>query len=299
MLDKMIYENGINNKDPQNPNTPVAKISCKDFHEKEVQELLIYIYYTFYNTMFSNLDYEPIDQDFEFLKKQYGGSDSDEYRSAIRTLDNGEWKPKFDINLDLVTYYEIPDEFKTDVLVTKENGFSCRYSYPRYGDIVEVRDFINKIWEEEDKQFAAIGDMIRFRRDAEERFRKGENINLRSIPQPPKKEMEKFKEYEERKTVFIIQAARALHLKEYRGQNVEKCPLEERVEFARDPELDYSTFDQISKHFTEMKVGMKEEIPVKSPIQGKMITRRYSFRIDSILQALRDTKPAGVTVQFV
>jgi hypothetical protein len=274
-------------------------VKIADFHEKEVIELLVLLYYCFYGTVFSNMQYEPDEADWKFLADSNGGEDSEEYQRARQQYKTGKWKPVFDIDLNALEYWEVADDFKSTALMKKPSGFSCKYTYPRYGDLVTMRDFVAKIWAEEDRQHASVAEILRFRRDAENRIRQGEEINLRNIPNIPKATMDEYVDYERRKATFIAKAVRGLHLVEYKGRDVSKDPIEARIALAEDPEIDFSTFDMIATHFNEIKVGIKDTIKVRSPVQGKIVERRYSFRIDTVFQALRDAKPAGVTVQFV
>jgi hypothetical protein len=283
-LQKMIWEKNVD---------------VRDFHEKEVIELLVLIYYTFYGPTFKDVDYEPDDADWKFLESQSGGPDSEEFIRLKSQYANGQWKPKFDVNLDDVNYFELPDDFKKVAFVKKQSGFTCKYSYPKYGDLTTMRDVTNRIWATEDNKYRSIGEIIKFRRDSEDRIRRGEQINYRSIPNVTQADVDEYYDYERRKARFIVQAVRGLHLVEYKGKDVSKEPIEKRIEYAKDPEIDGVTFEQIQKHFDEIKVGIDPMIKVRSPIQQKVITRRFPFRVDTVLQSLRDSKPVGVTISFV
>ena len=274
-------------------------VDVKKFHEKEVIELLVLLYYTFYGNAFTGIDYEVTDEDWEYVAKQTGGIDTDEYRRMKSQYVNGQWKPKFDLDLDQLEYYELPDGFKKIAVVTKTSGFSCKYSYPQYGDLVVMRDVTERVWAKEDAKFRSIGEIIKFRRDSEDRIRRGEEINYRSIPNVTKQDLDDYYDYERRKADFIVQAVRGLHLVEYRGRDVSAAPIDERIKLAKDPEIDGITFEQISKSFDEMKIGINPNIKVKSPIQDKVVERRFSFRVDTVLQSLRNAKPAGTSIDFV
>jgi hypothetical protein len=149
-----------------NPQDSKKKISVKDFHEKEVIETLLLIYETFYTEVFPNQTWELTEEDDKFLKEQCGG-DTDSYREKIRSLENGEWKPTFDLNIakDL-DYYDITDKeiFKVARISRDYNGkpFTASFSMPKYGDFLKLKYFIDDMYRKEDAKFARIGEIIQF-----------------------------------------------------------------------------------------------------------------------------------------
>jgi hypothetical protein len=287
MLQDLIYE-------------PVEECDIRDFHEKEVIEMLLILYRTCYQTKLTDQDWTLTDKDKEFIAMQCGGKDSDEYNKRMRALDDKSWAPKFDIDLNAIKFYELNDSFKSDAKVKKANGFTCTYTFPRYGDVIMLRKFLLETpeFKEGEKQFAAIRDNVKFRQDAEERWRNGEKIPLDRIPKIPEAEMKKFHEYENKKALFATRAVRALHLKEIEGRNILDLPLTERMELADNPELDHTTFAQVSKAYESMKVGPVEKVSAIDPITHEVVDVDYSFRLFNILQAIRDNKSDGTTIEF-
>lgn len=292
ILDSLIY-----NPDPNNI------ISVKNFHEKEVVEFLLLIYETFYTTIFPEQKWIPTEEDWEYLKNKYGGENSDEFRQRKRALETGSWKPTFDLDISRdISFWEIPDNFGTKVRVDREypsGNFSVVFGLPKFGDFIVLKAFIDKIWEKEDKRFARIGEMLKFKKDAEERAMKGENVDLRSIPSVPQSEYEAYKEYETQKSLFSVTAAKALYIKEFDGNDVSSLPIENKIDLAKDPRLDYSTFKQVQDIFDKMEFGYKEEITVWDPIMEKVVTRNYTFQLVDLLTAIRDTTTSKTTISIV
>jgi len=273
-------------------------VRVDDFHEKEVIETLIAIYKTFYSGVMKDVAYRPDDADYEFLAKKCGGKETDAFRAQRRALETGEWKPRFDINLEKIDYYDTPDDVKTSARIVKRDGFAVRFSYPRYGDVVLLRDFIDRIYREEDKRFSSLNGVLKFRREQEDRITKGENVAYASLPTITDFDKKRVKEYETEKAIFTLNAVKALHLLEFDGKDVSKLSLEERIELAKDPRLDYSTFNEVSKFFETMKLGAKEEITVYNPIQERVMKRNFTFQLVDVLSAIRDTRPDGATISF-
>jgi hypothetical protein len=223
---------------------------------------------------------------------------SDIIASPRKAYEKGTWKPRFDINLDALDYYETPDDVKTTARIRKRDGFTVCFTYPKYGDIILLRDFIEKIFKEEDKKFASVENILKFRREMEEKIKQGENIAYTSLPNITDFDMKRYREHEVEKSMFAIQATKALHLSEFDGKDVSGLSLEERIELAKDPRLDYSTFNQVSKYFDDMKLGVKEEITVYNPIQEKVMKRNFTFQLVDILSAIRDCRPDGDAITF-
>jgi len=287
VLQSLIYEQDIN---------------IEKFHEKEVIELLLLLYETFYTEIFPNQEWIPTEEDWEFLKEKHG-DDTDEFRSVKRALDTKTWKPTFDINIkEDLDYYEIDPNIKTNAKIERDyNGksFSAVFSLPKFGDFMPLKYFIESVYRDKDKQFARIGEMIKYRKEQEERLSKGENVDISKIPTVPKAEYDKYKEYEIEKSLFSIKASIALYLKEFQGEDLSKVPLEKKIEIAGDPRLDYTTFKMVQDHFNKLEFGLKEEITVNDPIMSKVVKRKYTFQLIDLLTAIRDTGTSQTTISFV
>jgi hypothetical protein len=283
-------------------------VRVRDFHEKEVMELLLFIYEAFYTDDLNNLDWIYTEEDWEFLKTQLGGEDSDEYRSHQRAYNNKTIHPKFSINLKTgIHYHTINPNIKTSVRVNGRDGFTALFGFPRYGDVIDLKFFIEEKYREKDRQFESIANTLKRRQEAEDRLMKGENINLRGIPDVPKTEKDKFYEYQTEKSIYALQAIKAFHLLEMnyvdpsmpeKSFDVSKLPLEKRIELAKTPYIDYSTFDQVQKMFASLEFGIKEEVTVLDPVMNKLVERKYSFQLFDLLQAIRDQRPAEIVLSY-
>lgn len=289
MLDSLIY-----NPDPEHP------ISVKDFHEKEVIELILLIYETFYTEVFADQTWVPIEEDYKFLEKLYNGK-NDEYYRRVKALENGDEKPRFDLNIAKdITFYNIEDvDFKKVAHVERKYGnetFTCEFSLPRYGDFLQLKYFIDDIYGNEDTKWAPIGERIKVIDEAHKKILDGEHVDMSKLPIVSNKEREAYKEYESKKAIFSVTAAKALYITEFNGEDVSHLPLEEKIEMARDARLDYATFKDVQEAFDNLKFGYKEEITVKDPITQKITTRPYTFQLADLLQAIQNTRTAETTI---
>jgi hypothetical protein len=282
MLDNLILEQGV---------------SVMTFHEKEVVEFLVRLYQAYYTNVLKDAEFPWNEQDLLDLQKRHG-EHSEDYQRLYSDLKSRKWIPRTNIELGTVETWDVSDTLKKDIYIKDKQGLEVGFSFPRYGDIVVLRNFIIKEWREKDKQFAALKDMIKFRRDAEERVRQGEDIALYRIPNIPEVEKERYKEYEAEKSIFGVYAIKALHLIYFDGVDLATVPLRERMEYAKDPRIDYTMMKTVSDYFQKMEVGIKDDISMFNPIKEVVEKRRYSFRLVDILQAIKLYEPDEYVINF-
>lgn len=273
-------------------------VSVMNFHEKEVVEYLARLYQAFYSGTLRDVDFPWTDDDLEFLKKTVGNTT--EYESRVDDLKSRRWVPKMDVDIAAVETHDLdPETFRTNMTLTeKKTGFSAGFSFPRYGDVIVLRNFIMQQFRETDKQFASLRDTLRFRRDAEERMRRGEDISLSRIPNIPDFEKDKFRTYETEKSIFSAIAIKALHLVSFDGRDVSNLPLKERIELAKDPRIDYKMMKTVTEFYQKMHVGIKETVSILNPIKGVVEPREYSFRLIDLLQAVKLYEPDEYDITF-
>jgi len=274
-------------------------VSVLNFHEKEVIEYLVRLYKSFYANTLKDIDFPWNDSDLEYLKKQYGGDTAD-YQARLADLKQGREKPKTDIDLSTVETYDLdPTTFKTNMkLTSKSSGFKVGFSFPRYGDVVILRNFITQEYKQRDKEFAALKDILKFREDAKKRIRDGENISFNRIPNIPDTERERFKEYETEKALFTMTAIKALHLINFDGVDVSEMPLKDRLVLARDPRLDYNISKAMDEFYKTLHIGLKEQVSMRNSLKGVVELRDYSFRLVDIFQAAKLHQSTEYDIDF-
>lgn len=273
----------------------------KKFHENEVVETLLILYKTFYQSTLKDQDWPLSDADYEQLKEDSGGENSTQYQELLKAIKSKRQAYKFDIDLNNVEFYELGDDFKSDAHVTKKDGFTCVYTYPRYGDVCVLRKMLTSMpfFEKGDKQFAAVRESEKHRAEVQQKADDGDmNAHPERCARFPEKEIKEWKDFETQKAIFATRAVKAYHLKEIHGKDISNLPLDKKMEFAADPELDHSTFEAISKAYDNMQVGPKKTIKAYDPILHKVVDLPYTFRVFAILQAVRDYKPDSTIIEF-
>ena len=135
-LNKAIYED-----------TDVA-----NWHESEIEELLIYIYAEFYKSTLDSVEFPLLEEDYEFVKN---GPDGEQ---RCKDLREHKWVPRTSITLLRdIDPYEVSDDYSPEITIkNKKTGFYVTFSYIKYGDRLLVKDWLDKVYRDEEKQFDAL-----------------------------------------------------------------------------------------------------------------------------------------------
>ncbi len=273
MLDGLIWEKDV---------------SVSTFHEKEVVETIVRLYQAFFSDILKDVEFPWNDDDIEALREKLG--DTEEFRSQVLDLKNRKWIPRVDIALSSVNTYDVDaTTLQKELFITdKRANFTAGFMFPRYGDILTIREFMKDAYRDPDQQFASLRSTLKFRQDAEERLLKGENIAMSRVPDVPDFEKDRYIQYESDKQKFGIQAIKALHLVYYEGQDVRNLSLAERTALvAKDPRIDYRMTSAVNKYFASWEIGLQPEIKMANPLKGVVEPRKYSFRLVDLLQAIK------------
>lgn len=261
-------------------------VEIKNWHEKEISELLVRLYMVFFSSEMTEIDFIPSDEDLDFLKEKVG---LDQFNQMLDHLESGKWKPKTRISLSSIETYEIDNSFRPNLRVkSKKTGLDIGFSYPKFGDVVVMKKFLKQRFEKEEKQFAAIKRMIEFRNEMEEKLQAGEDVNLSKIPVAPEAEVKKFQRFEIERALLAVDLIKAIQLDYFNGKDYTNASIEERLKVSNDPRIDYTLNKKVEDYFNSLKFGINEEaIPMYNPITEKIENRRFSFRFVDILQAIR------------
>lgn len=279
------------------------KISVGDFHTDEVVELTIIMIRSFISRYLKDIPYDLQDSDYEFQKKALGGEKSEEYKEWIRCINDKVIKPKVTIDIDALDFYPVGPETKTVVHVrNSQNGFSAKFSYPRYGDVAALKRFLDVVFKEQNRQTAKIAAILKTKRQKEDEVCEGNTkINYRSIPGITLEEQKELEALDDEKAQLMVDALKALHLKELNGVDVSKLDLKAKVELVQqEPRYTHEILTQVTEFFANnLKVGIdKEHVSYQNPITNKRVKGYFPFRLDYLLSALRDTKSDYTTIDF-
>ena len=275
-------------------------VDIQTFYEQEVAEMCLRFYASFYSTTLKSLKYTPDEDDKKWvLENIYKGQNSSEYQSWLRGIENGQIPLNYDIDLNQVRYYNVSDKEVKSKIRYKNGEFNCVFQYPRFGDTALLQKAVKEQFRTEDRQFGPLYEVYRRKQDAEQRLRRGENVAIEQIPYLNEDDLQAVREYELRKTSYIITQMKGLYLVELMGEDISNRPLSERVEIAKDPRIDFSTYQTVQDAFSKLKIGPVPRVTILNPINGLPKEIDHPFRTLDLLAAIKDYRPDNASIEFI
>ena len=267
VLNDMIYEDDVD---------------VANFHEKEVEELRVYIYTSFFKDKLEDVEFPWDESDLEYLKSKPNGEE------LVKDIREGKWVPRTTIVLsrDLDTY-EIPDDYNPDITVkNSKTGFQLTFGYVKYGDRLVVKKWLDDFFAEEDAKFKETSEKISYNAQIKEQAIDNPEMLSRLIALKPEEE-QAYNDYVTRKAEYLTEVLRYISLKNYDGMDIGSMSLSDKYKLlSSDARIDYTIMRKLAKKERNVKFGLKPEVKLMNPITEKECTRRFSFRIPEILQAM-------------
>ena len=255
-------------------------VKVEEWPEKAVVELLIKIYANFFTPLITSTDFPWNQEDLDWLKA-HGQEEQ------ANNLIAGKWKPKVDVDLRNVKIKDFPSEVKS--YVTIKNRFPKNdpsyvevkfLAYTRIGDSLALKKAADDKFEKEDLRFEKIKQLIDLR---EARSEKGST----DLPVIPEKEFLDWQLHNINKAIYMSKLSKALYIVAFNGIDLSKSTIEEKLKYSEDPRLDVNITKKVDTQFSKLDFGIDPNIELKNPITKEVCTRRFSFRLLDILQAIR------------
>ena len=258
-LNKAIYED-----------TDVA-----NWHESEIEELLIYIYAEFYKSTLDSVEFPLLEEDYEFVKN---GPDGEQ---RCKDLREHKWVPRTSITLLRdIDPYEVSDDYSPEITIkNKKTGFYVTFSYIKYGDRLLVKDWLDKVYRDEEKQFDALVETLKHNSSVADPAKR--------LPVDPA-EKEAYSDFVAKKLGTLTEVSRLISVVNYNGQDVSKMNVDEKYKLlSQDARIDYGMIAKLAARQDKQPFGLKPFIHMVNPLTNEPCVRRFSFRILSILQAMQ------------
>jgi len=283
LLQRLIYEEDVD---------------IRTFYEQEVSELCIHFYQAFYSHQLKDIKYTPDEEDKKWvLENIYKNQNGADYQNWLRGVENGQIPLNYDIDLNRVRYFKIPDNPKKFIRY-KRGNFECKFQYPRFGDTALLQKAIQEKFRTEDRQIGPLYDIFKKKRDAEQRRLRGENVAVENLPDLNPDDVQVVRKYELDKTSYTIQQMKGLYLVEFNGEDISGRPLSERVEIAKDPRIDFSMYQTVQECFNKLEIGPYSKITIANPINGLPKEIDHPFRSLELLAAIKDYRPDDSVIEF-
>ena len=258
-LNKAIYED-----------TDVA-----NWHESEIEELLIYIYAEFYKSTLDSVEFPLLEEDYEFVKN---GPDGEQ---RCKDLREHKWVPRTSITLLRdIDPYEVSDDYSPEITIkNKKTGFYVTFSYIKYGDRLLVKDWLDKVYRDEEKQFDALVETLKHNSSVTDPTKR--------LPVDPA-EKKAYSDFVAKKLGTLTEVSRLISVVNYNGQDVSKMDVDEKYKLlSQDARIDYGMIAKLAARQDKQPFGLKPFIHMVNPLMDEPCVRRFSFRILSILQAMQ------------
>lgn len=267
ILDGMVYED----------------VDVASWHEKEVEELMVYLFMTFYRSVIDDLPYPLEASDLEAVKARPNGE------AMLRDIEEGRYVPRttLDIANDVDTY-DLPNTFDPHVTITnRKTGFHVTFGYIKYGDQVVIRRWIESLFGEEERSFASVKARLEHNRGVMQRF-KDEPEKIEGLQPVDPMEESAYQDFLIRKLQTITEAAHIVSITDYDGQDVSGLDIDEKYGLlSEDARIDAGLIKKLAVRQAKMAFGLKPEVSMRNPITGEVVKRPFSFRIPSLVQAMQ------------
>ena len=249
-LNEMIYED----------------VDVAQFHEKEVEELMVYLFVNFYQNKLEDVIFPLEESDFEYIRQTKP--------DMLDDLATGKWMPRTTIHIENdADVYDVSDSFNPNITITnKKTGFYVTFGFIKYGDRLVVKDFLDNYYKDEEAKFVKVKNQI------------SRNNNT---PLDPELERE-YMEYLNKRFETLSNISRLISVSDYNGMDVSNMNIFDKFEvLSNDARIDFGMIAKLTQKQNKEPFGIKPEVRMKNPLTGEMVTRRFSFRISTILQAIQ------------
>lgn len=267
ILNEMIYED----------------VDVGTWHEKEVEETMVYVFLNFYKDTLSDVVFPLEKEDLEFLANKPNGED------LLKDIADKKWIPKtsFTISKDASTY-DLSDSFDTKITITnKKTNFFVTFDYIKYKDQIIIKKWLDTLYKEESYKYKLIEEQLRY--NEELTFNIKENpSNVEKLIRVDSTLEEEYKKYLTDRLETATEVIRLVSIVNYNGVDVSGLSLSEKYELmSNDARIDYGMISKLDKRQKKTRFGLKPEVTMLNPITNEICTRRFSFRIPSLIQAMQ------------
>lgn len=183
---------------------------------------------------------------------------------------------KATIPINSIQTKPFPSDKKVPIDVSMDKGFNAIVDIPRFYNEVIVNQYIDMKYAETDNRMDNLNSKIK------------NNTNT----------LEEYKEYmsyREKKTTDLIKATQAIQILSINGKELKT--LEERIN-AMD-EFPLRAWSAVNSYIQEdISFGVQSEVAFNCTVTGKMITRRFPFRVLDFIPTVESFNNAGGSVSI-
>ena len=242
------------------------------WHIKEIVEFLLRHYMTYFGTMLKDVAWPTNEDDIKYLEEKKP--------ELLQELRDQKYIPRVDIDISKLQFNVLDKPSRTLTIKTKDGKSTFKFRLPRFGDVIALKSYMKQAFGDQDATMEALQKAIQEATEGE-----GDSDLSRD-------QQEEYQRYLVEKLEAAADANMALLLKEVDGKKIESLE-EALVIIKEDPRFDYSLSQLLKREADKVaeKFGPVEDIKIKNPITNRLETRRFSFRLHDILQAIYVSEP--------
>ena len=255
-------------------------VDVATWHEKEVEELMVHLFKTFYRSVLEDVDFPLDDKDYEELAKT---------PERLEDVKAHRWTPKTTININRdVELYDLPKNFNSKITITnKKTGFYCTFDYIHYGDQLVLRAWLDSYFAEQEARFKNIKSQIQFNTTLIRTLKDNPDAITKLIKYDPDEE-KAYNDYLTERVKVLSEVARIVSIIDYNGEDISNLSVGEKYELLKDDaRIDFGMINKLNTKQQKMQFGIKPEINMYDPILNEVVKRPYSFRLSTILEAMQ------------
>lgn len=254
-----------------------------NWNEKEIEELMVYIFLSFYKPVLTDVPFPFTEEDFKNMESEPNG------KEQVKDIKEGRWVPKTTIDIAYgVDTFDLPENFNPRITITnKKTGFYVVFDYIKYGDQLVIKRWMDSYFAEDEKRFERIKKQIEINRGINNQLIDNPD-KIESLIPIDKDEEEQFRDYLVKRAQVITDVSNIVSIVDFNGQDLSNMSIGDKYELLKDDaRLDYNLISKMSARQRKIQFGIKPEVSMKNPLTGEVVKRPLSFRIPSILQAMQ------------
>lgn len=250
-------------------------VDVKDFHEHEMEEILMNIYANFWTPIIQGYP-------FPYTQEEWNALD-DERKERVK---KGIEKFEVDINItEQLNTNPLPDDFKEPIKIAGKDH-TVSFILPRVGHYFIAEDYIDNTYAQQDQKFADIDKKVKFNNAETDESKKKyiDPVQLRE-----------YRDYIRQRNSDYILVKQSQMIHKLDGKKLES--LEEKIE-AYD-HVDMRMWTALNDYLAnKLGFGIDKNVTMRSPIDGSIVTRRCRFRPMDFLPSDDLQNTGEYTIQF-
>ena len=256
-------------------NITYEDIDVENLHENDLEEILINVYLNFWANALTDIPFPVNKEDLETLTDKQQAD-----------LESGDWKPTVDLPLKNLETKLLDDKFKEPIKI-QHGGRSVTFVLPRIGHLIRAGKLVSRKYIKEESRWNKVTNTLRQSKVA---LQEADGLLRDMLGE----EYFDYIEYTRRKTADLLLVKQAMCI--VAVDDEVKQSVDEKIKAYDDVTL--TMWQKLAEIQQDFPFGVNHEIEVVSPLDNKLVVRRFSFRLQDFFPEVRDKEFSECTVSF-